>query len=510
MKPRDLSLFVRRCLFAVLALLVSSLAATLTAAERRAPNIVYIMADDLGPGDIGPFGQQKIRTPNLDRLAAAGTCFDQFYAGASVCSPTRSVLMTGQHTGHTPIRGNHGKAGVSRVPLPAATVTVAEVLKSAGYATALSGKWGLGEPGNEGIPNRQGFDRFLGYLNNDLAEFHHPEKIWRNETEIALPGNAGGKRGQYSSDFLTDEAVTFIAENRARPFFLYLAYIAPHAQLDAPDDAMAEYLGKFPEPAVARQGGKNAHLTPFAAYAAMVTRLDRGVGRVLDQLRALGLEQDTIVFFCSDNGAPDRPGIPQFFGSQRGLRGFKGSLWEGGLRAPMIVRWPGRVPAGQRSDFVWGGWDFLPTAAALAGAKPPAGIDGIDVTPALRGESRARAGYVYWELVQNKFGQAVREGDLKAVRIEPGAPIEVYDLRADPGEAHNIAASRPEFVARARELFRTARTESAHWPVDAGSPASRKEGKKSVPQTVRSPPPSFHRPLSCNSTPQSSLSPRWP
>jgi arylsulfatase A-like enzyme len=176
----------------------------------------------------------------------------------------------------------------------------------------------------------------------------------------------------------------------------------------------------------------------------------------------------------------------------------------------MIVRWPGRVPAGQRSDFVWGGWDFLPTAAALAGAKPPAGIDGIDVTPALRGESRARAGYVYWELVQNKFGQAVREGDLKAVRIEPGAPIEVYDLRADPGEAHNIAASRPEFVARARELFRTARTESAHWPVDAGSPASRKEGKKSVPQTVRSPHPSFHRPLSCNSTPQSSLSPRWP
>ena len=482
MKPRDLSLFVRRCLLAVLAVLVSAQAATLTAAERRPPNIVYIMADDLGPGDIGPFGQQMIRTPNLDRLAAEGMCFDQFYAGASVCSPTRSVLMTGQHTGHTPIRGNHGKAGVGRVPLPASTVTVAEVLKSAGYATALSGKWGLGEPGNEGVPNRQGFDRFLGYLNNDLAEFHHPEKIWRNETEITLEANRGGRRGSYSSDFLTDEAIEFIAENRASPFFLYLAYIAPHAQLDAPDDAVAEYLGKFSEPALAAQSGKNAHPTPFAAYAAMVTRIDRGVGRVLDRLRDLGLEDNTVVFFCSDNGAPDRNGIPQFFGSQRGLRGFKGSLWEGGIRAPMIVRWPGQVAAGQRSDFVWGGWDLLPTAAAIARVKPPANLDGIDVTPALRGAVRPREGYVYWENVQNKFGQAVREGDLKAVRQEPGAPIEVYDLRADPGETRNLAANRPEFVARATELFRRARTESVHWPVASADPSSRPaRGKQSVP-----------------------------
>jgi arylsulfatase A-like enzyme len=471
MKLHDLRLRARRCLVAVTAFLVPALGA----AEARPPNIIYIMADDLGSGDIGPFGQQKIRTPHLDRLAAEGTCFDQFYAGASVCSPTRSVLMTGLHTGHTPIRGNHGKAGVSRVPLPAATVTVAEVLKSAGYATALSGKWGLGEPGNEGIPNRQGFDRFLGYLNNDLAEFHHPEKIWRNETEIALPGNAGGRRGQYSSDFLTDEAVAFIAENRARPFFLYLAYIAPHAQLDAPDDAVAEYLGRFPEPTVAAKGGKNSHPTPYAAYAAMVSRLDRGVGRVMDQLRALGLESETIVFFCSDNGAPDRLGIPQFFGSQRGLRGFKGSLWEGGVRAPMIVRWPGRVPAGRRSDYAWGGWDFLPTAAALAGVKPPAGLDGIDVGPALRGESQRRAGYLYWENVQNTFAQAVREGDLKAVRTEPGAPVVVFDLRADPGETKDIAATQPAFVARATGLFRTARTESKHWPIAVGGKAARKK-----------------------------------
>lgn len=477
MPPCDLPSRRLRRLPSVWPWLVLILAATLTAAERRAPNIIYIMADDLGPGDVGAFGQRKIRTPHLDRLAAEGMCFDQFYAGAAVCSPTRSVLMTGQHTGRTPIRGNHGKAGVSRVPLPAATVTVAEVLKSAGYATALFGKWGLGEPGNEGIPNRQGFDRFIGYLNNDLAEFHHPEKIWRNETEVALPGNAGGRRGEYSSDFLTDEALAFIAENRARPFFLYLAYIAPHAQLDAPDDAVAEYRGKFPEPAVAAKGGKNAHPTPFAAYAAMVTRLDRGVGRVMDELRALDLESDTIVFFCSDNGAPDRLGIPQYFGSQLGLRGFKGSLWEGGIRAPMIVRWPGQVPAGWRSDYAWGGWDLLPTAAALAGVKPPPGLDGIDVRAALRGEARQRPGYLYWENVQNTFTQAIREGDLKAVRLEPGAPIEVYDLRADPGEMRNLAASRPEFVARAAELFRTVRTESEHWPVgDSAKPA--RSGKR--------------------------------
>lgn len=448
-------------------LLFLCFAAFTPAAPAARPNIIYIMADDLGPGDIGPFGQKKIRTPHLDRLAAEGTCFDQFYAGAAVCSPTRSALMTGLHTGHTRIRGNHGRAGLQRVPLADADVTVAEVLKSAGYATALSGKWGLGEPGTSGVPNRQGFDRFLGYLNNDLAEFHHPEKIWQNETELMLPGNANGQRRHYSTDFLTEEALAFIAENRARPFFLYLAYIAPHAQLDAPDAAVAEYLGKFPEPAVTAKGGKNAHPTPFATYAAMVTRIDHGVGRVLDRLRLLGLEENTIVFFCSDNGAPNRAGIPEFFGSTQGRRGFKGSLWEGGLRAPMIVRWPGKIPAGRRSDFVWAGWDFLPTAAALAGATPPKNLDGLDITRALRGETPPRDGHLYWEHPEKGFGQAVRVGDLKAVRLGLDAAIEVYNLRTDPAEAKNIAATQSDFVARATSLFRTSRTESEHWPLAA-------------------------------------------
>lgn len=439
--------------------------AVLAAAPARPPNIIYIMADDLGFGDIGPFGQKKIRTPTLDALAAQGTCFDQFYPGAAVCSPTRCTLMTGLHSGHATIRGNHGRAGVARVPLRAADVTVAEVLKAAGYATAVAGKWGLGEPGNEGIPNRQGFDHWFGYLNNDLAENYFPEKIWKNETEITLPGNVGGKRGQYSNDLMTEEALAFIEGNRARPFFVYLAYTIPHALLQVPADSLADYAGTFPEPEPGIKSGKVITTSPRATYAAMVTRLDREVGRVLAKLRALGLEENTIVFFCSDNGAPNHAGIPQFFGSMGPYRGFKGSLYEGGIHTPMIVRWPGKIPAGKRSDFPWAGWDFLPTAAALAGATPPPNLDGINVLPALRGEPLQRDGYLYWESVENRFAQAVRIGDLKAVRADQDAPIEVFNLRADPGETRNLAATEPAFLARATELFRTARTESEHWPV---------------------------------------------
>ncbi len=456
---------MRAFLRIVLMLGVLPLVGALAAAPARPPNIIYIMADDLGFGDIGPFGQKKIRTPNLDALAAQGTCFDQFYPGAAVCSPTRCNLMTGLHSGHATIRGNHGRAGVARVPLRVADVTVAEVLKSAGYATAVAGKWGLGEPGNEGIPNRQGFDHWFGYLNNDRAEDYFPEKIWKNEEEITLPGNVGGKRGQYSNDLMTEEALAFIEGNRVKPFFLYLAYTIPHALLEVPADSLADYAGKFPEPLSDLKGNKVPTTTPRATYAAMVTRLDREVGRVLDKLRTLGLEENTVVFFCSDNGAPNRAGIPQFFGSMGPFRGFKGSLYEGGIHTPMIVRWPGKIPAGKRSDFPWAGWDFLPTAAALAGATPPKNLDGINVLPALRGEPLQREGYLYWEHLEGRFAQAVRIGDLKAVREESDAAVEVYNLRADPGETKDLAATEPAFLARATELFRTARTESEHWPV---------------------------------------------
>ncbi|MES2692958.1 MAG: arylsulfatase [Verrucomicrobiota bacterium] len=466
--------------FFLLILPVLTVLSSLHAAAPTRPNIVYIMADDLGQGDIGPFGQKKIRTPNLDRLATEGTCFDQFYPGASVCSPTRCVLMTGLHTGHARIRGNHGIAGTGRVPLLAEDVTVAELLHDAGYATAIAGKWGLGEPGTSGIPNRQGFDHWFGYLNNDLAEDYFPEKIWKNEEEISLPGNAGGKRTQFSNDLMTEEALTFIDANRAKPFFLYLAYTIPHAVWEVPADSLAEYDGKFEEPASAgARDGKVTTARPRATYAAMITRLDREVGRVLASLRERGLDERTIVFFCSDNGAPtDRAGVGKFFGSTGPYRGNKGSLWEGGIRAPMIVRWPGHVPAGKRSDFVWAGWDVMPTAAALAGLVPPKRTDGIDVLPALRGQPLTRERTLYWENVQNKFSQAIRIGDLKAVRHETAGPIEVYNLRTDPGESKNLAATESAFVARATGLFRTARTESEHWPLakigakKKGSPAT--------------------------------------
>ena len=450
-------------------LLLLALAAPglLAAPSAPRPNIIFIMADDLGYGDIGPFGQKLIRTPNIDQLAAEGTRFTHYYAGGSVCSPTRSVLMTGQHTGHTRIRGNHGQAGLSRVPLRAEDVTVAEVLKHAGYATAIAGKWGLGEPGTTGIPNRQGFDRWFGYLNNDLAEYYFPEKIWRNEEEITLPGNLGGKRGQYSNDLMTEEALAFIDDHRARPFFLYLAYTIPHSLLEVPEDSLAEYRGKFPEPPDDAKAGKNSVPLPRATFAAMVTRLDREVGRVLARLRQHRLEENTVIFFCSDNGAPKRAGISDFFGSTGAFRGHKGSLFEGGIRAPMIVRWPGRVPAGRSSDYPWGGWDVLPTAAALAGTDVPKDIDGISVLPALRGDAAPRRGYFYWEHHQKTFSQAVREGRLKAVRENTDSPIQVFDLAADPGETRDIAASESAFVRRASELFTTARTESQDWPLGA-------------------------------------------
>ncbi|MFZ9838709.1 MAG: arylsulfatase [Opitutaceae bacterium] len=441
------------------------LAATLHAARDPRQNIVFILADDLGYGDIGPYGQKLIRTPNLDRLAAEGTVFTHYYAGAAVCSPTRSVLMTGQHTGHTRIRGNHGRAGLARVPLRAEDETVAELLRNQGYATAMIGKWGLGEPGTEGTPDRQGFERWFGYLNNDLAEFHFPEKLWRDGKEIPLPGNAGGARVQYSHDLMTEEALAFLDARHPRPFFLYLAYTVPHSLLEAPEDALAEYRGRFPEPP-AGQGGKNDVPFPRATFAAMVGRLDRDVGRILDRIRTLGIERHTVVFFGSDNGAPARAGISDFFGSTAGFRGHKGSLFEGGLRAPMIVRWPGQIPAGRRSSYPWGGWDFLPTALALAGiTRPEPGVDGLNVLPALRGKATERPGHLYWEHHQREFSQAVREGRLKAVRERPGDPVLVFDVVGDPGETRDLAAQEPGFVARAEELFRTSRTASEHWPV---------------------------------------------
>lgn len=429
----------------------------------RRPNIVFILADDLGYGDLGCYGQRQVRTPHLDRLASQGLRFAQCYAGSTVCAPSRCALMTGRHTGHCTVRGN------ALVPLRAGEVTVASLLKNAGYATGLVGKWGLGEPGTPGVPTRQGFDSFYGYLNQVHAHNYYPDYLWRDEVRVPIAGNVvrGGiaaERVQYAPDLLTREALAFLEKHRQGPFFLYFAAISPHANnergraegngMEVPDDA--PYADRpWPQPQ------KN--------HAAMITRLDADVGRVLAKLRDLGLEENTIVFFSSDNGPHKEGGAdPAFFKSAGPLRGFKRDLTEGGIRVPMIVRWPGVIQPGTVSDQVWAFWDFLPTAADIAGAKAPPGLDGISVVPVLRGRELPARAVLYWEFHERGFHQAVRAGDWKAIRHRPGGPLELYDLKSDVGETTDVAALHPDVVKRLDNELRGARTESTEFPVRAG------------------------------------------
>jgi len=418
------------------------------------PNIIWIMADDLGYADLGCYGQQHIRTPNVDKLAREGTRFTQCYAGSTVCAPSRSVLMTGRHTGHTTVRGNFSAIGKGRVPLEAKDVTVAEVLGRCGYATGIVGKWGLGEPRTTGVPNRQGFDFWFGYLNQRNAHSYYPPYLWRNEEKVVLEGNAGSKRGQYSHDLMTTEALGFLRRSvkAGKPFFLYGAYTIPHGKYEVPGDA--PYTDK-------------PWSTKLKNYAAMVTRLDGDVGRIMALLRELGVDGETIVFFTSDNGAAF---VEETFDSSGPLRGHKRSLYEGGIRAPMVVRWPGQVKAGAVSDAVWTFWDFLPTAAELAGARPPANIDGISAVPTLLGRGRQKQhDFLYWEFHERRFAQAVRMGDWKAVRYGTDGELELYDLKADPSEKSNVAGEHGDVVRKIEAYLRTARTESKHWPARKGA-----------------------------------------
>ena len=455
-------------------------------APTRPPNLVFIMADDLGYGDIEPYGQTRIRTPNLSRMAREGVRFTQFYSASTVCAPARSSLMTGQHTGHTPIRGNREVLPLGQEPLPAAAITVAEVLRQAGYVTGAFGKWGLGGPGTEGAPTRQGFDEFYGYLDQRRAHFYYPEFLFRGEQRETLPGNrvrpseqavgAGWalQRGIYSHDAIAREALAFIDRNRHRPFFLYVPFTIPHAELQAPDDAYSPYVDAhgesiFPEtPYPGQHYGPQAR--PRATYAAMVTRMDRDVGRIIDRLQELGLADKTYVFFTSDNG-PHREGghDPDFFDGNGPLRGDKRDLYEGGIRVPMLVWAPGRVPAGRTSNHVWTLWDALPTLAGLAGAPVPDHIDGLDMTNALTGRAPApQHEFLYWEFHEQGGKQAVRQGDWKAVRLDltsnPRTPIELYDLAVDPGEQRDVAAQHPRIVRDLEAIMIREHTNSAVFP----------------------------------------------
>jgi arylsulfatase A-like enzyme len=436
------------------------------AASAQRPNIIFILADDLGYGDLGCYGQQTIRTPSLDRMAAEGMIFTDHYAGNTVCAPSRCCLMTGLHTGHAYVRGN------DRIPLRPSDVTIAERMKEAGYVTGIIGKWGLGEPDTTGIPNRKGFDHWFGYLNQRHAHNYYPDYLWRNEEKIRLanevrpvnpPGGVATKRVQYSHDLFTADALAFLDRNRNRPFFLYLAYTIPHANNEAgPEGMEVPSHGRY-----AREDWPE----PQKGHAAMISRMDGDIGKLLARLQSLGLDDKTLVLFSSDNG-PHREGgaDPAFFDSSGILRGYKRDLYEGGIRVPLIARWPGRIAAGSGTNHVSAFWDFLPTFCELAGVAAPPGIDGISMVPTLLGrpDRQQKHPYLYWEFHEQGKKQAVRMGDWKGVRLNvaknPNGPIELYDLAADPREERNVADQHPEIVRQVTSIMASARTPSEHWP----------------------------------------------
>jgi len=453
---------------------------TINNQTEEMPNVIFILADDLGYGDVSCMGQSKFRTPNIDRLGSEGICFTSHYAGSTVCAPSRSCLMTGQTTGHTPIRGNKGIQPEGQIPIPDSTLTVAEIFKANGYVTGAFGKWGLGGPATEGDPNRQGFDEFYGYNCQTLAHNYYTAYLWHNQEKVYLDGNKNGGTVQYSHDLIQEQALKFIEKNKDKPFFLYLPYTIPHAELIAPDDSIFErFKGKFPEtPYVGvdsgpryRKGGYCSQKYPRATFAAMVTRLDYSVEQVIDKLKELGLDNNTLVIFSSDNGPHLEGGAdPDFFDSNGPLRGYKRDLYEGGIREPMLVRWPGKIQPGTRTDFVSAFWDFLPTICDILHVNVPKNCDGISMLPTLLGhpEQQKQHDYLYWEFHENIDKQAIRQGKWKAVRFGVNGPIELYDLNADLSETHDIAADHPEIIEKMKQLFTEAHTESAIWPMEVG------------------------------------------
>lgn len=435
----------------------ATVAALQLCAAPPPPNVVFILADDLGYGDLGCYGQTVIWTPNLDRLAREGLRFTQAYAGSTVCAPSRCALMTGRHTGHAYIRGNTSTPPEGQRPLPEGTETLGSIMKRAGYATGAFGKWALGGPDSSGEPARQGFDHFFGYLCQNQAHDYYPPYLRRQSEKVPLDGKT------YSHTLIFNAALDFVRTNQARPFFLYLPVTLPHGKLEGPDDA----------PYTDRPWAK-----PLKQFAAMVTRLDHDVGRLMSLLQELGLDERTLVFFASDNG----PEVAYFKPRQAGrdlvadyiatfhsagpLRGFKRDLYEGGIRVPVTARWPGHIQPGV-SEVPWAFWDVLPTLCDLTGQKAPPAIDGISVLPLLLGTPQQMKPhkYFYWEFHEGGFSQAVRFGDWKAVRLGTRQAVQLYNLKNDLNEQHDVAAEHPEIVRQSEQILRTAHTDSALFPI---------------------------------------------
>lgn len=464
----------------------------------RLPNIIYILADDLGYGDLSCNGQTNFQTPNIDRLAAEGMTFTQHYSGATVCAPSRCALLTGMHTGHAVVRGNAELLPEGQQPMPADTYTMAHMLKKAGYATGLFGKWGLGAPDTVSEPLKMGFDRFYGYNCQRQAHHYYPYFLWKDDQREMLWGNFGLETEQYAPTLIHSEVMEFIEANKDRPFYCFYAVVQPHAEMFAPEKYMEKYRGKFlPESSFeGTDGGPDFRKFAYgsqpeahAAFAAMVNCIDDYVGDVVAKLKELGIDNDTLIVFTSDNGPHQEGGHdPAYFNSNGSQRGFKRDLYEGGIHVPMIARWPGKVSAGSQTDHLSAFWDMMPTAAEMAGVSAPPGIDGISFLPTLLGKTGQKPHeYLYWEFHEKKGRVAVRKGKWKGVRydvaLDPDSPLELYDLSVDPAEQNNIAAQHPEVAAELNELIKGARTVSSidkfNFPLKVKSHRSAKahEGK---------------------------------
>ena len=443
--------------------------------KSKKPNIIYILADDLGYGDLSCYGQQKFKTPNIDKLAKEGMLFTQHYSGSTVCAPSRSSLMTGQHTGHTFVRGNREIKPEGQYPLDKSVVTLAELLKKGGYITGAFGKWGLGSPGSTGDPNNQGFDVFYGYNCQRLGHNYYPSHLWDNQTKVIMEGNTETQNTQYAPELIHKEALTFLEKNKDTTFFMYYPSIIPHAELIVPEKYMKKFRGKLtPKKSYGgvdknyqkkngagfynREGGYNYQEETHAAFAGMIYLLDEQVGEIRKKLEDLGIAENTIIIFTSDNGPHKEGGAdPDYFNSNSQLRGYKRDLYEGGIRVPMITYWPGEIAKNTTSDHISAFWDVLPTVCDLAQIKIPDYIDGISFLPELTNGTQKEHGHLYWEFLEHKGKQAVRLGDWKGVRLKmednPNAPIELYNLVSDIGETKNVAKKYPEIIIKMKEIM---------------------------------------------------------
>jgi len=440
------------------------------------PNIIYILADDLGYGDLSCYGQTKFQTPNIDKLAQEGMRFTQHYAGSTVCAPSRSALMTGQHTGHTPVRGNREHKPEGQWPLPEDSNSMAKLFKNAGYKTAVFGKWGLGYPNSTGDPISQGFDVFFGYNCQRNAHHYYPWHLYSNNDKIVIEANKGDNEGLYAPLLIHEKAIEFIEDNKYQPFFLYYPSVLPHAELFAPEKYMAKFRGQFlpersftgagPDHPGFKKGGYGSQPEGHAAFAAMINLLDDQVGEIIQKLEALGISDNTIIIFSSDNGPHKEAGAdPVYFNSNGGLRGFKRDLYEGGIRVPMIAKWPGVINAGSETNHISAFWDVLPTFADIIGVKPPFQIDGISMLPTLKSKTgQEKHEFLYWEFHEQGGRQAVRFGPWKGVKnnlkSNPDNRIELYDLDNDPQENNDVSKEFPEIVKKLDTIMYTARVRS--------------------------------------------------